>query len=37
MDELRATLAEDGIDTEIRPARASFVAGGEQFLSCTWR
>lgn len=35
-DELLAELAQRGVRTEIRPARASFVAGGEQLLVC-WR
>jgi hypothetical protein len=35
-DELLAELGRRGVRTEIRPARASFVAGGEQLLVC-WR
>ncbi|WP_109505230.1 hypothetical protein [Nocardioides speluncae] len=35
-DDLLAALAEHGVSTEIRPARASYVAGGDQLLVC-WR
>lgn len=35
-DDLLTALAERGVGTEIRPARASYVAGGDQLLVC-WR
>lgn len=37
MDELRAELADKGVETELRAAKASFVAGGEIMLNCRWR